>query len=94
MTKLSVFTIGLLSSFSALAEYRVYQYLVKTTDPYAVATKAQARFVASTLNPKMFNAYHGGSWVTADLMRTWMCPGDTSREATCPHPYDQEVKKP
>ena len=76
---------------SALAEYRAYQYLVKTQDPYAVATKAQAQYIISTLNPQMYKSYHGGSFVSVDLLRTWICPGYTGkRKAVCDHPYDQE----
>jgi hypothetical protein len=84
----------LFCSFSALAEYRAYQYLVKSSDAYAVATKAQAQYIVSTLNPQMFQSYHGGSSVSVDLLRTWICPGYTGqRRETCDHPYDKgEIK--
>jgi hypothetical protein len=79
---------------SALAEYRVYQYLVKSSDPYAVATKAQAQYITSTLNPQMYRTYHGGNVASVDLLRTWICPGYTgSRKPICDHPYDK-IKAP
>ena len=90
MKKLAFTVLFSLSSASALAEYRAYQYLVKTNDPYAVATKAQAQYIVSTLNPQMYKSYHGGSHVSVDLLRTWICPGYTgSRKPICDHPYDK-----
>lgn len=87
------FLFALTFSFSACAEYRAYQYLVKSNDPYAVATKASAKYIVSTLNPQMFKSYHGGSTVTVDLLRTWICPGYTgSRRPVCDHPYDKVEK--
>jgi hypothetical protein len=77
-------------SLSAHAEYRAYQYLVKTRDPYASATKADARYIVSTLNPQNYQRYHGGSFITVDLLRTWICPGYTGRGTEpCDHPYDK-----
>lgn len=78
-------------SFSASAEYRAYQYIVKSNDPYAVATKAKSQYIVSTLNPQNYKSYHGGSFVTVDLLRTWICPGYTGRgQKICDHPYDKE----
>jgi hypothetical protein len=78
-------------SGSALAEYRAYQYLVKTRDPYATATKADARYIVSSLNPSNYQRFHGGSFVTVDLLRTWICPGYTGRGTEpCAHPYDKD----
>lgn len=89
--KAFVFT-ALILSMPALAEYRAYQYLVKTRDPYATATKADARYIVSTLNPQNYQRYHGGSLVTVDLLRTWICPGYTGRGTPpCDHPYDKET---
>lgn len=86
-------TISLFST-NALSEYRAYQYIVKTNDPFAVATKSNAQYIVSTFNPQMFQRYHGGSFVTVDLMRTWICPGYTGRnKAVCAHPYDKEAKQ-
>ena len=86
----AVFILSLLSD--AQAEYRAYQYLVKSNDPYAVATKAEAQYIVSTLNPQMYQSYHGGSRVSVDLLRTWICPGYTGlRKEICDHPYDKEA---
>jgi hypothetical protein len=93
LKKITIFLTTFLFSFSTFAEYRAYQYLVKTNDPYAVATKANAQYIVSTLNPQMFQSYHGGRSVSVDLLRTWICPGYTgSRKAVCGHPYDKEAK--
>ncbi len=79
-------------STSAFAEYRAFQYLVKSHDPYAVTTGAKAQYIVSTLNPQMYKSYHGGSMITVDLLRTWICPGYTGRRmAVCDHPYDKEA---
>lgn len=76
----------------AFSEYRAYQYIVKTNDPYAVATKTQAQYLVSTLNPQMYKRYHGGSQLSVDLLRTWICPGYTGRgQKICDHPYDKEI---
>jgi hypothetical protein len=80
-------------SQAAQAEYRAYQYIVKSQDPYAVATKSNAQYIVSTLNPQMFKSYHGGNSVSIDLMRTWICPGYTgSRKPVCDHPYDKAAQ--
>jgi hypothetical protein len=86
-----VFITFTLLATNVSAEYRAYQYLVKTNDPYAVATKAKAQYIVSTLNPQMYKSYHGGSFVSVDLLRTWICPGYTGRgQKICDHPYDKE----
>jgi hypothetical protein len=90
-----IFATLLLSGLSqaAQAEYRAYQYIVKSQDPYAVATKSNAQYIVSTLNPQMFKSYHGGNSVSIDLMRTWICPGYTgSRKPVCDHPYDKAAQ--
>ncbi|MFP5384539.1 MAG: hypothetical protein ACLGHN_00575 [Bacteriovoracia bacterium] len=90
MKKLALL-LTILSPLTALGEYRAYQYLVKSNDPYAVATNARAQYIVSTLNPQMYKSYHGGSFVTIDLLRTWICPGYTGKgQPICDHPYDKE----
>ena len=82
-------------SVSAFAEYRAYQYIVKTNDAYAVATRAPAQYIVSTLNPQVFKSYHGGNSVSVEILRTWMCPGYTGlRTKTCDHPYDKVTGNP
>ncbi len=84
------FLFSILFSFSAHAEYRAYQYIVKSRDPLATATKADARYIVSILSPTNYKAYHGGNLVSVDLLRTWICPGYTGRgTAPCDHPYDK-----
>lgn len=80
----------LLTSY-AQAEYRAYQYIVQSNDPYALATKSKPQYIVSTLNPQMYQSYHGGRSVKIDLLRTWICPGYTGqRLKVCSHPYDKE----
>lgn len=95
MIKNFVFATILLVPSLAFGEYRAYQYIVKNNDPYAVATNARAQYVVSTLNPQMYKSYHGGSFITVDLLRTWICPGYTGRgQKICDHPYDKENPVP
>lgn len=92
---ISLSILVLFLSSNAIGEYRAYQYVVKTHDPYAVATKAQAQYIVSTLNPQMYQAYHGGAFVSVDLLRTWICPGYTGKgQKICDHPYDKETALP
>lgn len=79
-----------LVSFQALAEYRVYQYLVKSKSTQYLVTSAQARPVISTLNPVAYRAYHGGSSIDLTLMRSWMCVGYTGQGRNpCPAPGER-----
>lgn len=81
-----------LSAVPALAEYRVYQYLVRPKLESSLVTAMDARVQRSTLNPVSFVAYHGGALaVDATLLRSWMCPGSTARRDFCPHPADREA---
>lgn len=88
--RIFLFVFVSLFSISVRAEYRAYQYIVKTKDPYAVATRAEPQYIVSTLNPQVFKSYHGGSSISIDILRTWMCPGYTGlRTKVCDHPYDK-----
>jgi hypothetical protein len=84
MKKILFFTLISLS-FSSFAEYRVYQYLVKNT--VYNQDQANGQIITSTLNPVAYKAYHGGSLVKVDLLRTWICPGHTAKKDICPSPY-------
>lgn len=79
----------MLMSFNALAEYRVYQYI--HYNKMAGSEDEPSSFIkVSTLSPQSYIAYHGGSTlVTVDLMRTWVCPGNTAKKDICKSPYDQ-----
>lgn len=77
------------------AEYRVYQYYAHskinniTNPPYEIVT--------STLDPKSYIAYHGGAEsVEINLLRSWMCLGNTSKEEVCTitDGHDLEEKRP
>jgi hypothetical protein len=75
---------------SAIAEYRVYQYYVRTKVQNLNPINAQ--IVTSTLNPRSYLAYNGGK-LTIDLtlLRSWMCMGDTSHEDICSMTGDQDM---
>ncbi len=68
------------------AEYRVYQYYVKAQNPFNIDQKAH--MVTSSLDPTTYLAYHGGpETLKVDLLRSWMCLGDTSQHKdTCSPP--------
>lgn len=75
----------ILMSTTCLAEYRVYQYYIKARHPASI--DQEPYLVTSTLSPQSYLAYHGGSAsITIDLLRTWMCYGDTSYKKTCEPP--------
>ncbi len=67
---------------SANAEYRVYQYYIKSKTSNISAPNAQ--LVTSTLDPVSYAAYHGGK-LTLDinLLRSWICFGNTSKKDLC-----------
>ncbi len=91
--KLLLITI-LLASFSfAHAEYRVYQYIIK--DKVQKVSKSKPNLIVSTLDPTTYQAYNGGSnLVAVDLLRTWICPGNTGQlKETCESPYKKISKE-
>jgi hypothetical protein len=72
----------------AMAEYRVYQYYVRSKHQYSM--DQQSYLVTSSLNPVSYQAYHGGAdALEVDLVRTWSCPGHTGgMKNTCPAPLE------
>lgn len=80
----------LLFSFPAIAEYRVYQYIVKNK-VVSANDQPQSTVIISSLNPQSYIAYNGGSQlISVDLLRTWVCPGYTGKKKPiCPSPYEQ-----
>ena len=77
----------LVLSQTAMAEYRVYQYYVKSKIPTIRDVKAY--IVTSTLDPVSYIAYNGGSTaIKIDQLRSWMCKGDTSKQSVCKAPFD------
>lgn len=90
---LRVLILFILTCTNCFAEYRVYQYLVKSNsnlpqdpDPY---------IVTSTLFPSAYLAYHGGpTALKIDLLKSWMCPGYTAFKAPhCPSPIEKMEKQ-
>ncbi|MDD0853104.1 hypothetical protein HBN50_08350 [Halobacteriovorax sp. GB3] len=81
---ISLFTLCL----SASAEYRVYQYQVKSKmERYS---KQGNYLVTSTLDPVSYLSYHGGSdSIRIDLLRSWTCKGYTGNSsALCKAPLE------
>jgi hypothetical protein len=71
-----------LFSTQAFGEYRVYQYYVRPKIQNIVTVSAE--LVTSTLNPVAYIAYHGGNEsVEVNLLRSWQCMGNTSKEPVC-----------
>ena len=70
------------------AEYRVYQYVVKNKVSSS-QEKVDSAIKVSTLNPRAYLAYNGGSdLINVELLRTWMCPGRTAGfKKLCDSPY-------
>lgn len=80
-----LFFMALMVFHEVNAEYRVYQYTVQAKNPYSMDTVSH--IVTSTLDPESYISYHGG-WETLriDLVRSWMCFGDTSNKQVCQPP--------
>ena len=88
MKKAGLILMVVFATLPARAEYRVYQYMVKARHPFSV--DKNAHMVTSTLDPQSYLAYHGGSTtLSIDLMRTWMCKGDTSHKEYCESPHSK-----
>lgn len=80
-----LFFLSMLVFQKANAEYRVFQFTVKAKNPYSMDQKTH--LVTSTLDPQSYKAYHGGGETLAiDLLRTWMCRGNTAGQEVCSPP--------
>jgi hypothetical protein len=94
MMRMMIFLTFIFSNQYSLAEYRVYQYLVKNTT--FKAQDLNAYIATSTLDPISFKSYKAGSMnIKVDLMSTWTCPGYTGMSQDyCSSPYRKkdEVK--
>ena len=85
-------TLGALSfSSPTFAAYRVYQYVVRSSENPAVPW---AYLDTSTLPPLAYQAYHGSNLIEVELLRSWPCPGDTSHQAICVAPGDTQLNGP
>lgn len=82
------FIVLFFTSASVAAEYRVYQYVIKARNSFSINQKSY--MVTSTLDPQSYLAYHGGpTTLKIDLIRTWVCKGNTSKKEYCESPYSQ-----
>lgn len=53
----------------------------------------QSYLTTSTLDPVSYMAYHGGSEsIEVDLLRSWICLGNTAKEQFCPAPLDKAME--
>ena len=67
---------------SAQAEYRVYQYYVRTK--VEKLSNSPATLVTSTLDPKSYATYNGGGIsLEVNLLRSWICYGYTAKKPPC-----------
>ncbi len=75
-------TISFLLAQKAMAEYRVYQYYVRSK--VSNLNASQATLITSTLDPLSYAAYNGGaSSIEVNLLRSWICLGNTSKKDPC-----------
>ena len=83
--KLIPFLVILMLSFNLMAEYRAYQYIVKSKNSTELPNKnVPSSIIVSTLNPISFIAYNGGEKTIAiELINSWICPGNTSNKPIC-----------
>jgi len=89
MMKKGLLTLSILFlSTACFAEYRVYQYVIKARSPFSINQKGY--MVTSTLDPQSYLSYHGGpSTLKLDLIRSWMCRGNTSKQEYCESPHSK-----
>lgn len=81
----------ILCSSDAFSEYRVYQYYVRPK--IQNLTQISSELVTSTLNPIAYVAYHGGKEsVEVNLLRSWQCFGNTSKESICSISEGKELR--
>ena len=87
-----VISFFLLTPGEASAEYRVYQYFVKSK--FNLPQDKEGHLVTSTLDPVSYIAYHGGRQsIEIDLLRTWVCKGHTGHfKKFCDSPLDKLKK--
>jgi len=82
MSKTTIILLTLLFTAPAFGEYRVYQYYVRSK--LQNINPVNASLVTSTLNPTSYVAYHGGKLsIEVNLLRSWVCMGDTSKQSIC-----------
>lgn len=77
----------LLISTQAIAEYRVYQYSIDYLDTNNQIEKNV--IISTTLNKTAYKTYYGINQQNIQLLRTWICPGNTSQKLICLSPYEK-----
>lgn len=77
---------------SIQAEYRVYQYHIKAKNIFGFDQKSY--IVVSSYDPVTYLAYHGGEEsLKIDLLRTWVCYGQTSgNKKYCSPPSESQAE--
>jgi hypothetical protein len=92
LLELILFIFILITIDNSNAEYRVYQFYVKSKNP--IKEDNQAHLVTSSLDPIGYSQYHGGrDSLNIDLMRTWICPGNTGNyKEYCKSPYQKVLE--
>lgn len=81
-----MFIVTTITDNFVLAEYRSYQYLLTGNSK----EQKSLNVITSTLSPVALVKYHNVSKDKIYLLRTWMCPGNTSHQKICAPPYQQE----
>ncbi len=72
-------------------EYRFYQYYIRSKVQNINPPNAQV--VTSTLNPTSYAAYNGGKLsVEVNLLRSWVCMGNTSHKDVCAMSEGRELE--
>lgn len=85
--------LALLLTLPCYAEYRAYQYVVKNKVNIE-NQRPNNVIITSTLDPIGYLAYHGGGLlIEVELLRTWICPGNTAGQDICPSPYSQTINR-
>lgn len=85
---IKIILIALIFSSNVNAEYRVYQYYIKSK--LRMPLDKNGYLVTSTLDPVSYISYHGGNnSLKVDLLRSWMCVGHTgNKKELCPGPEE------
>lgn len=86
---MKIFVLFSLLSTCLFAEYRVFQYYVRSKNSFIQDNPSY--LVTSTLDPQSYVAYHGGNAnIAVDMVRTWICPGYTGlKQDYCASPYEK-----
>lgn len=91
MLKIFILILSSLVNFPVFGEYRVYQYYIRSKTQNIIPIDTQ--IVTSTLNPTSYAAYNGGKLsIEVNLLRSWVCMGNTSHQDICSIGQGNELK--